>query len=87
MIDEGCPRRRHLSHDVVRRADDQSRNALAFDHVGDETDGLVAKRSIGDEQSQVDLGLPQFSGEHRRKRVFNFLMAPHAAHEREVKGR
>ena len=87
MIDEGCPRRRHLSHDVVRRADDQSRNALAFDHVGDETDGLVAKRSIGDEQSQVDFGLPQFSGEHRRKRVFNFLMAPHAAHEREVKGR
>ena len=87
MIDEGCPRRRHLSHDVVRCADDQSRNALGFDHVGDETDGLVAKRSIGDEQSQVDLGLPQFSGEHRRKRVFNFLMAPHAAHEREVKGR
>ena len=87
MIGEGCPRRRHLSHDVVRRADDQSRNTLGFDHVGDETDGLMAKRSIGNEQSQVDLCLLQFSGERQRKRVFNFLMAPHAAHEREVKGR
>ena len=67
MIDEGRPRRGDLIHDIVRRADDQSRNALAFDHVGDETDGLVAKRSIGDEQSQVDLGLPQFSGERRRE--------------------
>ena len=87
MIDEGRPRRRDLSQDIVRRAEDQSRNALAFDHVGDETDGLMAKRSIGNEQSQVDPGLLQFLGERRRKRVFNFFMAPHAAHEREVKGR
>jgi hypothetical protein len=56
-----------LSQDIVRRADDQSRNALAFDHVGDETDGLMAKRSIGNEQSQVDPGLLQFSGERRRE--------------------
>ena len=87
MIDEGRPRRRDLSQDIVRRADDQSWNASAFDHVGDETDGLMAKRSIGNEQSQVDPGLLQFSGERRRECVFNFLMAPHAAHEREVKGR
>lgn len=67
MIDEGRPRRRDLSQDIVRRADDQSRNASAFDHVGDETDGLMAKRSIGNEQSQVDFGLLQFSGEFRRE--------------------
>ena len=67
MIDEGRPRRRDLSHDIVRRADDQSRNASAFDHVGDETDGLMAKRSIGNEQSQVDRGLLQFLGERRRE--------------------
>jgi hypothetical protein len=87
MIDEGGARRRDLSQDIVRRADDQSRNASAFDHVGDETDGLMAKRSIGNEQSQVDPGLLQFLGERLRERVFNFFMAPHAAHEREVIGR
>ena len=67
MIDEGRPRRRDLSQDIVRRADDQSRNASTFDHVGDETDGLMAKRSIGNEQSQVDPGLLQFSDERRRE--------------------
>ena len=52
MIDENGPRRRDLSHDVVNRADDQSRDAMAFDHMGDETDGLVAEGSIGNKQSQ-----------------------------------
>jgi hypothetical protein len=43
-----------LAHDVVRRADDQRRDSMLFDHVRDETDGLMAERSIGDEQGEVN---------------------------------
>ena len=56
MIDKGGTRRRNPAHDVVSRADDQGWNAPAFDHMGDETDGLMAKRSVGNEQRRVDLG-------------------------------
>jgi hypothetical protein len=31
----------------VGRADDQCRNPAGFDHVSDETDGLMAEGSIG----------------------------------------
>jgi hypothetical protein len=54
MIDEGRTRRRDFTHDVMRRADDQGANAAPFDDVSDETDGLMAERSIRDEQSQID---------------------------------
>ncbi len=47
VIDEGGARRRDFAHDVVGRADDQCRDATCFDHVGDETDGLMTERSIG----------------------------------------
>ena len=57
MIDKDRPRRGDFAHDIVRGADHQSRNASGFDHVSDETDGLVAERSIGNEQSEVDFRL------------------------------
>jgi hypothetical protein len=46
MIDEGGARRPNLAHDVARRANDEGRNSLALDHVGDETDGLIAEGSV-----------------------------------------
>lgn len=55
MIDEGRTRRRDFTHDVMGRADDQGGNAGPFDDMSDETDGLVAERSVRDEQSQIDL--------------------------------
>jgi hypothetical protein len=47
MIDKDCARRCDLAHDVMRRTDHQCRDALAFDDMGDETDGLMAEGSIG----------------------------------------
>ncbi len=55
MIDKYGTRRRDSAHDVVRRANDEGRNSLALDHVGDETDGLVAEGSVGYEQHEIDL--------------------------------
>src|SRR3972149_7443698 len=65
MIDENCARRRDFAHDIERRADDQSRNALGLDDMGDETDGLMAKGSVGYEQRQIDLRFRQFVGDRR----------------------
>ncbi len=48
MIDENRSGRTHLGHYVEGGADDQGGNLSIFDNVGDETDGLVAKGSIGD---------------------------------------
>ena len=87
VIDEGAARRRDPAHDVVSRADDQSRDASAFDHVGDETDGLMAKRSVGHEEREIDLRLCQLIGERRSEIVLDFLMPAHTAHERKMTGR
>ena len=48
MVNENRSRRRHLGHDVQGGADDQRGNSRIFDDVGDETDGLMAKGSVGD---------------------------------------
>jgi hypothetical protein len=52
-VDEHGARRGHLLQDVAHRADDERRDAARFDAVGEETNGLVAVRSVGDEQRQV----------------------------------
>ena len=54
MIHKNRARRRNLAHDVECRARDESRNAPIFEHMGDETDGLMAERSAGHEQRQID---------------------------------
>jgi hypothetical protein len=46
MINKNSTRRRDLTHNVEGCADHKSRNSFAFDNMGDETDGLVAKRSV-----------------------------------------
>lgn len=48
MIDENRSRRTHLGHDVQGGADNQRGDFRIFDDVGDETDRLVAKGSVGD---------------------------------------
>jgi hypothetical protein len=55
VIDEHRARRRNLTHDVEGGARHQRRNALIFDNMGNETDGLMAERSIGNEQCEIDL--------------------------------
>jgi hypothetical protein len=82
MIDKYGTGRRDSAHDVVRRANDKGRNSLALDHVGDETDGLVAEGSVGYEQREIDLVAPQIAGDGRRELVFNFFVLSHAAHKR-----
>jgi hypothetical protein len=54
MINKGGSRWCDLAQDVVHRADDQCGDAVAFYNVGDETDGLMAERSVRDEQGEVD---------------------------------
>lgn len=81
MIDESGAGWRDGAHDVMSRADHQGRNAPAFDHVGDETDGLMAKWSVGHEQCEVDLRLRQLIGQGKREIALDFLVPAHAAHE------
>lgn len=85
MVDERSARRDDFAHDVVGRADDQGRNAARFDDVGDETDGLVAERSVGDEQSEVDARFRELVRQRGSKLVLDAFMLAHAAHERIVK--
>jgi hypothetical protein len=49
VVDKNGAWRGHLAHDVMCRANEQRRNSLAFDDMGDETDGLMAKGSIRNE--------------------------------------
>jgi len=81
VIDEGGARRRDFTHDVVRGPDHQCRNAAGFNDVSDETDGLVAERSIRNEQGEIDFGLFEFSGNGGREFIFNFCRIAQAAHE------
>ena len=57
VVDKERARRRDFAHDVKRRANNQRGNASAFDDMSDETDGLVTKRSIGDEEGEIDFGV------------------------------
>jgi len=57
MVDENGTWRWNLVHDVENRADHKGRDAAALDDMGDETDGLVAKGSVGYQQGKVDAGL------------------------------
>jgi hypothetical protein len=57
MIDECRARRCDLAHDVMGGADHQRRNAVPFDDMGDETNGLMTERSVGHQQREIDLGL------------------------------
>ena len=50
VIDKDRPWRDDLADNIERCARQQSRNTLIFDHMRDETDGLVAEGSIGNEQ-------------------------------------
>ena len=46
VIDKDSSRRCHFFHYVESGADHQGWNAAPLNNVGDETDGLMAKRSI-----------------------------------------
>jgi len=85
MIDESGTRWWDFAHNVISRADDQRGNAAPFDHVSDETDGLMAERSVGDEQSEIDFRGGQFFGQRRRQHILDFMVPANASHEGEMK--
>ena len=87
MVDESGARWRDFAHDVVCRADHERWYAAAFDDVGDETDGLVAEGSIGDEQCEIDSSICQFLGERGSEIILNHVLCADAAHERKIKRR
>src|SRR4029077_13706016 len=55
VIDENSAGWRYFAHNIESRADHQGRDALTFDDVGDETDGLVAKGSVRHQKRQINL--------------------------------
>jgi hypothetical protein len=73
-----------LAHDVMRRADDRCRNSACFNHMRDETDGLVAEGSVGDLQRQIDCRFLKSSPNSRSKLVFYHCVSSNAAHNRHV---
>ncbi len=87
VIDESAARRRDSRHDVERRPDNERGNALGFDDMRDEADGLVAERSIGDEQRHIHFGSLQIAGDSGSDFAFDLLMAAEPAHERDMERR
>lgn len=87
MIDEGAARRRDARHNVERGADHERRDPAAFYDMRNETDGLVTKRSVRNQEDSVDVGGAQFRGDRGSERRFDFLMALEAAHERDMEWR
>jgi len=81
MIDKNGAGRANAGHNIEYGADNEGWNSLVLDDMGDETDGLVAKGSIGDEQSKVDCGLLQLANYRRGEFVFDLLMPPDTTHE------
>ncbi len=87
VIDEDRSWWKDLAHNIDRRAGQQSGYPLSFEHVRNETDGLMTERSVGYEQREINFGSGQFTSDGGRKLAFNFLLAPDAAHDRDMKGR
>lgn len=57
VIDKNSSWRWHFVHYVQGGADHQGWNTARLDNVGDETDGLMAKRSIRHEQREMHVHL------------------------------
>ena len=87
MIDKDRPWRQDVADNIDGGARQQRRNALIFDDMGDETDGLVAEGSIRNEQCEIDFRTDQVLRDGGRQLGFNFLLAPDPAHDRDMKGR
>lgn len=81
VIDKNRARRRDLADNIEGRARQQCRNTLIFNHMRDETNGLVAKRSIRHQQCQVNFDLGHFPGDGGSQFGFNLLLAPDPAHD------
>src|SRR5215831_505920 len=59
---------------------------MAFDDVSDETHGLMTEGSVGDKQSQVNIGSLQLPSNRRAEFVLDLLMPPDTDHKRNVNG-
>jgi hypothetical protein len=60
MINKDGAGRPDLSHDVEDCTDNKGWDSVTLDDMGDETDGLVAEGSIGDQQGKINVGLLEF---------------------------
>jgi len=84
MVDEDRAGRDDLADDIEDRAGHQSRNALAFNYVGYETNGLMAEGSVGHQQRQIDFSIFEFLRDGRSELGLNLLMLPDPAHNRNM---
>jgi len=85
VIDKDGPGRPDPRHDVADGADGQGCNAPGFNQVGDETHGLVAPRSVGNEHGQVHARFGQLVGQVRGQPLLDFPVKPNAAVDGKMK--
>lgn len=78
MVNENRPWGPHPGHNVQGGSDHQRRNRGMFEDMSDETDGLVTKRSIRNQQGYVHSHLDQFPGNRWCQFGLDFLMAAHS---------
>lgn len=77
MVDKNRAGRSHLGHDVQSGADHQRWNSGVFNHMCDETDGLMTKRSVRDQQGQVHTGFGELLRNRGCEFVFDLWVAAH----------
>ena len=87
VINKSAARGSNLGHNIKRRADHEGGKPLGLDDVRDETDGLMAKRSIRRQQRRIHLRALQFAGNSRSDFALDFLVTAQPTHERDVKRR
>jgi hypothetical protein len=86
MVDESGARRSHFTHNIERGADNQRGDSTILDDVSDETDGLMAKWSVGNEQGQVNRRPLKFPCYGWCQIIFDFFVTTKSAHEGNVDG-
>lgn len=87
VIDKGAAGRGDVGHDIESCSDHKSWNSVGFDDVRDETDGLVAKRSIWNKECEIRFQSFQFARDQRSDLPFNLIMAAKPAHKGDMERR
>jgi hypothetical protein len=87
MINKDGAGRPDLSHDVEDCTDNKGWDSVTLDDMGDETDGLVAEGSVGDEQCQIHARFRESTCYSGRQLPLDRMVGAHGPHERDVNRR
>jgi len=87
MINKDGAGRPDLSHDVEDCTDNKGWDSVTLDDMRDETDGLVAEGSVGDEQRQVHVSVRELTRYSGSQLLLDCFVGSYAPHERDVNRR